>query len=234
MDLAQSSQLLSHASDLVAHGCEHHFLGPIKARPPSPVRPAMAFKRGAAGRWRAPKKVRVSDAVRRYVSKRVANVGERKHIVASDSTTVSNTGGDWVLCGLDAGSNENQRIGERVKLQYLKFKAVMYAADTINRMRIIVYRKTHNQTTPTNTYLGYLDPNQYQVIYDEMFSLSTSLAPYNKELNFEMPISGIVQWNGTGQADTTGGQIWLRAVSDSSVVTHPGLDWCSIVTYRDT
>jgi hypothetical protein len=184
--------------------------------------------------YTAPRKVFVSEAVKKYVNKRVARIGERKHIASSDQTTISTTGGDWVLCGLDAGSNENQRIGERVKLEYLKFRATMFGSDTFQRIRIIIYRKTHSQTTAANTFLQFLDPNQFAVLYDEIFAFSGSIAPLCHSVNMQMPISGVVQWNGTGQADTTGGQIWLRVVSDSTVVTHPTFDWCSLVTYRDT
>lgn len=196
----------------------------------------MALKRKyTASAFSAPRKVQVSEAVRQYVSKRVAKAGERKHVDASGSGTVGTQATlpfDVYFCGLDAGTGENQRIGERVKLDRMRLKIWLIAADSTNRLRVIVYRKTKCQTTLGTTVDAWADPNLWQILHDQ--AVTVDLATHQTQvINVDMPLSGIVQFNGNAYTDAVSGQIWMHVVSDSTVTTHPSIYWCSQIAYYD-
>lgn len=176
--------------------------------------------------------------------------------MAAGPTSIDNVGTGWSLQvdTLALGTAHNQRNGSKCKVKYIDLRAEVYiptGGDTTNTMRIILFQVTNNQIPTVASVLqndaigggGYnvvstysdLQAQKYVILRDITLSMTTN--GYNNQ-NFHWKVSkGFnteVSWNDSiASPNFNQGGIFMVAVSDSAVVTHPIINWSSRVYFLD-
>jgi hypothetical protein len=150
------------------------------------------------------------------------------------------------LVGL--GILSNQRIGDIIRLRRADFRFNMVGGDNTNVMRIfMVYNKGLPPTGVLSDWLNvgasgtqdvtsiletYLKHRNFEVLYDQTWTLCVNSNTANHAEEFSIPINRdiVFSYNNT---TSVSGQLFLVAISDSGVVPHPQLNMNCIVWYSD-
>lgn len=176
---------------------------------------------------------KVSPSVRKYVSKRLARMGEYKSCSFQTNQSVSTAGYDVSLSLIAQGAGDGARVGDKISLKSLKVKVAWFGSDAIQVCRFVVYRKTNSQAGMPIGFNDCPDPQNYHIIADWYDSCSGTLAPSSKTRSLEIPLKGTISYVGQNATDDSHGAVWIRAVTDSSTVSHPSLYLSTQLRYTD-
>lgn len=156
-------------------------------------------------------------------------------------TSVSTAGAyASLVSNIAAGVDCNARIGRRIRVTRIGFQGTLIggqtnslADDPYNTVRLVIVKAvpgfTWNGGLSVN---GFIDPRYhaglFEVLYDKAMVLratakdSTGYVAAAKVVRFNIPMSAVFEYNGTGAAAPVGKEMRAYCVSDSSAVAHPG------------
>jgi len=176
--------------------------------------------------------------------------------MAAGPSSIDTVGTGWSLQldNVALGTAHNQRNGSKLKIEYIDLRAEVYiptGGDTTNTMRIILFQVTSAAVPTVATVLqndalgggGYnvvstysdLQSQKYVILRDKSVAMTTNgyncqtfhwkiSKGFNKDISFNDTI---------GTPNFNQGAIFMVAVSDSAVVTHPIINWSSRVYFQD-
>ncbi len=151
----------------------------------------------------------------------------------------------WDLTAIPQGSTFAQRIGAQAHITQLGIKLKFTCADTTNVIRLIILRWIPSDTSDVpnvgelladasnpllSPVLAY-KPSRFAVLFDKLYSLTTTGSNYVVTDSFSTNNVGLVQFD-IG-ANTGSRHIYAYAVSDSSAAAHPGVLLYSNVLFFD-
>lgn len=168
-----------------------------------------------------------------------------------DSGVTGIVGGTYVFTKLTTTSlglaDNNNRIGDRIKLKSLQVKFNSVAADTVNRVRVTIIRWNEDDTfSPPTTGQIYqngvasiqsffnfdsLTAKKFSILYDKVLELESA---NNSQLMVKryIPLKGS-RVNYTSGGSTGTGNLFFIYSSDSALSPHPSIDVYARVTYKD-
>lgn len=155
------------------------------------------------------------------------------------STSISATGATTDLCAISQGANQSERIGTSIRVLGLKINGSVYAGDSTNVVRFLLWSyKMNTGNSPANlsfplangssgvsvqpdSQYNYPQKKIYKILHDRQFCVSTAANPvesYIQRVNIPSKIADM-DFNPGATAGTN--HIHLSVVSDSVAVTHP-------------
>lgn len=172
------------------------------------------------------------------------------HRQVVDRASISNSGTFYHISDVPTASRE----GLDIEMKLLRLRFNMYALDETNNMRLILLR-TKGEFIPTTAseilenYASFTDPTvpliswesrfNFEILMDRVFTLSNDIYysgaanhHTNKYLVKNLYKNVKIHYN---PSSTDGAnQIYLLAISDSSVLSHPVLTYHSELHYKDS
>ena len=196
------------------------------------------------------------SSVFKIVKKVTQQQAERKdHVNADSSLEVSNAGltlGVKCLSLVGVGNAAYEREGLKITPTYLQFRYRVAGADSFNYLRVILIQYLEDDAVAAPTLIdvlqnttpnGFLQPyrrsagNRVRLLYDKTHNMISGTNNYHQVRFVRMPlqkklkIKQLIYNAGTSTAAT--GNIYLLAISDSQVSTHPTISYVSKMSYRD-
>lgn len=140
-----------------------------------------------------------------------------------------------LLSNIVQGLDYYQRRGRRILVTHVHFRATLGIGDNVNSTRVLFYQAPREQTLPTWSVSEVVDPLKGQLTrkYADRVIINNeqiSAADHYKAVDLWIPVNQVFRFSGTG-ADTAINTLWLGAVSDSGVASHPGFRDGSICVY---
>lgn len=175
---------------------------------------------------------------------------EVKFLDVVNATTVSYSGSVIALTNVPQGTTNITRIGNEVTPRKLKIRLTASCADAYNVVRVLVFRWNQRfsidppdpadilelvaSTNAVNSALTHDERSAFKILYDRtvVMVLSTSNNTAQIEIDLKLkqkPIS----YFGTSSSDQLNGY-YIMWISDSSAVTHPGMNYYSRFEYTDS
>lgn len=157
----------------------------------------------------------------------------------------------------DLMNTQSGRIGNSINLKSFDFSYTLYAGDSVNNVRVIIFQwLLDNTTVPTvgDIVIGtggaydWLKPINYEyrrnfrILYDQVHGLSTNAGNNNtitRKLKFygkRLPVKKITFETNTAQgfsASIIKGALYYMLVSDSAVATHPRIEMNGFMRFTD-
>lgn len=172
------------------------------------------------------------------------------HDIVNAGTTISTSGTAWYFNTFTLGDTYNSREGENITMKRFKMSANFVASDSYNYIRYILMIVKENRgqgivladilatpTNPINSQYVYEYQKRYKILKDKVV-YSESTAGSGKQsvfTRFNVNLKNYKTQYNSGNAGTYAdidkGLLVLLAVSDSSAVNHPALNFNSILTY---
>lgn len=202
---------------------------------------------GKKRRKRMPKSRQVR-LIQKVVQTEIAKHDEKevehkyKDLGASDSVGI--TGTIQHLSNIAQGSTYETHVGVQAKATSLQMRLTITAADSVNVVRIIIFR-FFDGTTPVATdilqnlvssanlhplsMLNMDNRKTFQVLYDNSYVVDTddSILVDKFYIKRNMKLS----WKEDNSRDV--GHIYMLAISDSAIAAHPTLLWESRLRFTD-
>lgn len=190
--------------------------------------------------------------IRKVVKAELKKEIESKFFDSSVNSTLSTTASAIPpLSGFSRGTGVSNFIGMKVKPIYLTIRGTLQGSDNTNYVRILVIQDKAVSGTPNtstifqNTSYPWLSPlnvdyiDSYTVLADRLYSFRTfesAAGTFTGTVRpFKIKISGKkmrqITYTAAGSADS--GQLWIIAVSDSALPSHPGYVMLTRFTYTD-
>lgn len=171
---------------------------------------------------------------------------EKKRIAYANLTSVSTTGvlGD-ISAQIVAGTTQATRVGSKIHYLSMYLNYGWAQADvpiqTVRLMMVHAKQALVIGDFPTSGTVGIqqlFDTNKGKILYDKVHSFNSTITGTTMDqYDFRAKISlvgRVGQWvNGATSGSPIRGNIYLFAVSDSSVVTHPILEYGISISYYD-
>lgn len=196
-----------------------------------------------------------SLATKSYVQKIVRKEQETKYhdlslasqpyLVAMASTTIVD------LCAISQGTQDIQRIGDKIRLRSLDMRVQILCADSTNVVRFIIFQWHPNTTitatdpqgsqiiadTATYPFLSnYVHDyqNQFIVVYDKVWGSELTSDSANRVMHIRPSLKYVrKQVNYTGATTSGSDKLYLLMVSDSGSATHPSVKVQARIRYDD-
>lgn len=151
-----------------------------------------------------------------------------------------------LLSGITQGVSESQYIGDKITPRGLSIRAQLTRSDSTQLLRIIIIQNKAGGTPLLSTLLqsvgnirAPLSPldidynHTYRVLYDTCISMD-SIRGTTRQLKIHIPwkkFRSVVFNDAVGTYEAGG--IYLCAISDSSAVAHPTIEYYSRIWYKD-
>lgn len=159
----------------------------------------------------------------------------------------------------DDNDEEGQRIGNTIFPKSFQFNYSLEAGDSTNFLRITIFEwllpTSASDEVPTSgdifenpaTGFAYLSPlnydnrKNYHILHDKVYKMVTGAANQimSGKLTFTVRKLRVKKWIFTGDSQTgveaslVKGNIYMFAVSDSSILPHPSFSYSTRLTYTD-
>lgn len=208
----------------------------------------MAFKsRRSKKRFRRFNKRKVSKPIKSYVNHAINKEIETKRYRVAGATTVG-AGVPLLLNLNDAlflpqGTASNQRIGNKIKEQFLESVIRLTAADTTQAVRVMMFYSSYLilstsalAAMPTWNQPWNQDVLPVYFIYDKILNLSSTYGtigqPENKIIKIRRKLRQTVSYGGS-TGDTVKGFLYFWVMSDSAAAAHPAIDYQFLISFQD-
>lgn len=175
-------------------------------------------------------------------------VAEKKYLTATSNDSISANGTVTSLTDVGVGDTDVQREGNEITISSMYLSWVVAASDVYNCVRIIVFQWLPNtaalapaanlilETTasvisPISSY-RHNTRKLYRILADETVCVNSAskVSVAGSILVTQFPHRDC-QFE---DASTSGkNKIFMLTISDSTAVTHPTMEWCSKLTFRD-
>ncbi len=185
-------------------------------------------------------------ANKQQVTNVVRSMSETKHVDKEVNLTAVGDGGtaplNINLCEIAQGLGQNDRIGNQVYITGYVFRYVVVGADASNSVRLLVCTRNDGYSaTPL------LNVETYDLLdYDQLQKYTDRMAITGSSGNNTMLLKGKrsfkrfskgkglrIQYTAAGNTTITGPYLFLYAVSDSGVASHPTITGSIRVFYKD-
>lgn len=185
----------------------------------------------------------VPKAIQNYVKKAIVRDAEMKYFdVASSNTASAASYFAENLLRIPQGVQQNQRIGDRIRVHRVQIHASVNAGDDWNTTRfILTANQTRTTTSGTSLINGLLTgpPNPEaepvwvdRVMYPHWVAVdgaSGTSASRPQQVNIDRKVNWLVKYADTTTSDPINRNLFFQLHSDSTVIPHPGLNgWCRI------
>lgn len=216
----------------------------------------MPFRKftGRAGRRKAAfgraRKARTSRlAMRRIARAAVSKAVETKTFCQSIAANgVGTSGHIYNACGIAQGDGSDQRIGDKATLKSLNVRGYMEAesADVTNTLRFMVVKgksgldQSQISTSDFPSVYACVTPDmrdKYTVLFDKVYTLKcswdgTNTVQEQRPINWKFNLRNArIRFN-PGAATVAGGGVYIYAVSNSSVVSHPDIEYATELRFQ--
>lgn len=180
----------------------------------------------------------LAKRARTHMRVRLAPIGRKSEVKVFGaglplSTTVSSSGTAYQISALAQGSDNGQRIGNKVMPLALRinFNVIGATTDATSTVRFLLVRTKGAMTTTATDYIAnyYSAPNHeaFEILFDRFVSLSSvnatavtnGVAVVNKRIKLNK--KKLVRYNGAAQNATVDNQIMMIVMSDSGAANHP-------------
>lgn len=156
-----------------------------------------------------------------------------------------------LVAAISQGTGDDQRIGNQIMLQNLRFKFAVQAGDNQNQFRLMILRPKKqyasgspttqqwiqeilsNNASSTTQFLAPVDTERYIVYYDKVINLryvpvdgsSATTISETKYLSGNISLKKRVQWaySGASGSNLPETEILVVAISDSVAIPHAGV-----------
>ena len=197
------------------------------------------------------KKASVSKGVKKYINKRLRKVGELKHAVITVlNTTTSATTAFYQLTPPAVGNTDITRVGDVYKMESLDIGFNFSSADATNVIRVIIFAWGQTDTptsalvfedtsvNPVSELTGGLNRDSINsgrmVLIKEFHITLNGVARPNHYFRFKKSLRSLKSVHMSGGSATVGrNTLYMAYISDSSVVTHPAIQFAGVVDFRD-
>jgi hypothetical protein len=175
------------------------------------------------------RKTKKRNTIKKIIKSMINNNIETKTAVHNYTTIeVSNVGVNHDITALAQGLQQQDRVGNQIKLTSFRLKGCFYSDYTHDLVRVIIYiPKNVNEllatsTTPTDP----LDQDKYTILSDRLIPLSNQgspVKPYNKVILFNKGLrNGLnVHYTTNLASSCTKNQLMVYMCSGSGASPHP-------------
>lgn len=203
-----------------------------------------AKKKSFKKKWIPKKKTYVTKA---QVKRMIARKAELKYFdLVQTATGVSSSGSVWDLSAMTQAAGLNHRIGDEITTVWLEIQFASAIADSTNFMRYVVFIWNNDTAGVTPTLAAVLangnDAQTLQhvvtnakdtiVLLDVVHKLSAVSNPTERTRHIIGLKNKIIEY--TDNATTGNKHLYLAAVSDSTAVAHPTVEFASRLAFRDS
>lgn len=137
------------------------------------------------------------------------------------------------------GTQQNERIGNQIRVTGIFADLIITGADTTNTIRMIIYiPHDPSNTLSSLMYNGAPDMDQFTILYDKIITTSSN-GPNNKRVMIRRSYTrgykkGIrIQYYGSAATDVSKNRILIYVVSDSAAIPDPQLNGYLRMYYTD-
>ena len=203
------------------------------------------------GKRPPPKRVTVqTKTVNKIVDKRMNTKSEHKelNVQGTGSSSYAWTLSPVISTFIPQGNGDSQRIGDKIRIKQVDFKASYTYADSSNTCRVVLIRWLANNTpsasqiftddssvyAPLSHYTTEYKGALFQVIWDSHRNLS-SVGPGVASVFKSKKLGGTgkqVHFN-SGSTTVASGELYLCHATDSSAASHPTLTYNLRMIYSD-
>jgi len=197
-----------------------------------------------------PKIDKQKSVTKRQVEQMIRGEQEIKFLDVVNSTTASYGGTVIALSDMGQGTTNVTRIGNKIMPRKLSFRATLRAADSYNVVRTIIFRWNQrfstdppdssdvlelvNSTNAVNSPLTFNLSAEYKVLYDNVEVLVLSTSTNTAYLKVDLTLKQKeISYFGSSSTDVLDG-MYVLFISDSSVTTHPSIDYYSRLRFTDS
>lgn len=185
--------------------------------------------------------------LKKLISEQIQKSSEKKEITLSGNSSFSTSGVLVNLVEASQGSAATERVGNIIKMLNVQVNCYLdvagLSADEYNYMRVILAYSTRADLVASDfptSMTGRVDKHKsIMTLYDKIHYRSNNdkekgpqahIRIYRK-LNGSRGYKQI--YTGSGSSTASKGQLYLFALSDSSVTPHPDIYYRSFVTFTD-
>jgi len=190
------------------------------------------------------------NVTKKQVEDMIKGEQEVKFIDVVNATTISYAGTVIALSDVGNGTTNITRIGNSIIPRKLELRLTMSCADAYNVMRVIIFRwglrfsvdppdasdilELVSSTNAVNSPYAYNERSAYKIIFDQVYTMVLSQSDNIKYANISLKMKQkAVNYFGASTSDIMNGY-YVLFISDSSVTTHPGMNYYSRLTYTDS
>lgn len=211
----------------------------------------MPYKRTNKKRTYRRKKRPTAASVSKRLN-RLQKAIEYKHADQAISASVSSSGYFQNLTQIPQGSSDITRDGDKLTVTSVSFRMELYSGDSpYNHLRLVLFRWNNLYQTPTLNDLFLIGPSTVAT-YNYMWNVDTIRARPGFKVLYDRTISNKVSNDGSSKLNTlirkkipfrtnlqfqagglVGSSLYLFAISDSGIATHPVLSGMVRTNYFD-
>lgn len=201
-------------------------------------------------------KYQVKEVAKKVTQKMLNKNIETKHVLLSSPAPgpdpVTNLCTPLQLTVMTTGTGQNDILGAKCRLTSLWINYVLNIGDSTNIVRVIVFQdKMNNAVTPafqgqlftngyvhpiTSMYNTDLVPSRYHILYDRCIVLDTDDPQYCGHIRIKDFPKRTLEFQGGSPTIINAqamGHLYFYVVSDSSLVTHPTIEYEVALFYKD-
>lgn len=150
-----------------------------------------------------------------------------------------------ILSNMSRGTTSNTRIGTVIKVVGNQIRFSVHAADSTNFVRVILFRWFNPGVSPTTTTVLQADPTtskvlpwnpiyrdvrkSMHVVYDNLFNIHTYVPQQVDKVYLKNHMN--MSFNENDTPDD--GHLYIYAVSDSVIASHPTITFYNRLKYQD-
>jgi hypothetical protein len=175
---------------------------------------------------------------------------ETKFLDIVNSITANYGGTVVALTDLGQGTTNITRIGNNITVRNLRFRYHLTCADSYNLVRVIIFRwherfsldppdssdilELVNSTNAVNAPYTFNERDAFTILFDKTETLVLSTSVNTAYVQGVLKVSQQpVQYFGSSTTDILNG-LYFLVISDSSVTTHPGMNYYFRLEYTDS